>query len=151
MKRYLPIAILISVFFVVGAEMVSACSCRRPVDKTDKELVDEEKAEVDFVFVGRVIKIVKDRIRRGVFPNSYTAVFEVREIWKGTKRKQIRVVNGQCCNCVMSFIKSKEYLVYAEGKNTDLEANVCGRTKETNDPQLKVDRQYLGASITLKK
>ena len=148
MKHYLPIAIIISAVFFVAAETAFACSCRQPIGKSDKELVDSAKADANTVFVGRVIKIVKKRNHRGVPTSGYNAVFEVSEIWKGTQRKQIRILNGQCCLCEVSFSKGKEYLVYADGDSTMLTASVCGRTREINNPQMKVDRQYLGTPIT---
>ena len=153
MKNYLLIAIFMTAVFFVAVKTASACTCIVPIGKSDKELVDSAKTNAELVFVGRVIKIVKDRNRHGAPTGGYTAVFEVSEIWKGKQRKQMRLSQGQCCLCVLSFSKRKEYLVYAnyDLTNTTLTADTCGRTTDTNDPQLKVDRQYLGASVTLKK
>ena len=149
MKHYLVIAIVIFAFSFVAVESAAACSCRYPVGQTDRESVDSAKDEAKAVFAGRVVKIVKARDRRGVpLWEQYIAVFEVSEQWKGANKKQIRVsFFAGCCLCDFRFVKGKRYLVYAYDDGTTLSASVCGRTTETNDPQLELDRQYLGQPI----
>jgi hypothetical protein len=152
MKHYLVITIFMLAFSFGSVETVSACTCATPFGKSDKELVDSAKGYANTVFVGRVIRIVKARNHQGVPMGGYKAVFEVTEIWKGALKKQIRIsFSDQCCLCDFSFSKGKEYLVYASGDSTMLRASVCGRTKEINDSQLKVDRQYLGSPNTTER
>jgi hypothetical protein len=149
MKAYLVSILLICGFVIFAVETSSACTCTVPIGKSEKELVDSERAAANTVFVGRVIKIVKARNHRGASMGGYNAVFDVSEIWKGTPKKQIRIFfSDQCCLCEFPFSKGKEYLVYADGDTTMLTASTCGRTREISDPQLKVDRQYLGTPIT---
>ncbi|MGB7203339.1 MAG: hypothetical protein WBD16_13910 [Pyrinomonadaceae bacterium] len=133
-------SILCLILFLFLSSAVYACTCATPRGKSDKELVDSEKEGSDSVFVGRVVKIIKDRKNRG-----YKAIFDVSENWNG-KTKRLRVSFGPYWICVISFQKGKEYLVYAGGE-TELTAGTCSRTKETSDSRMSVDRQYLGTPI----
>lgn len=150
MKHCFVIAFLLFAFTFVAVENATACSCRYPVGETDKESVDSAKDKANAVFVGRVIKVVRVRDRRGVpLWEKYNAVFEVSEQWKGPIKKQIRVsFFAGCCLCDFLFAKGKEYLVYASGDGTTLSASVCGRTKETSNTLLKIDREFLGSPIS---
>ncbi len=135
-------------FLFIFASVGYACTCTVLVGKSDKELVESARASSDAVFVGRVIKIVKKRNGRGVPTGGYNAVFDVSEMWKGTQKKQIRIFSsGQCCLCDLSFSKGKKYLVYAFHAYSDkmLTASTCSRTREIDDAQIKIDRQYLGS------
>ncbi len=107
-----------------------ACTCRTFVGESDKELVVRAKAAADSIFVGRVVKILKEKDRRGVPTGDYIAVFNVTEMWKGKRRKQIRIVNGgtdRCCLCGWRFTKSEEYLVFVDVGTPN--PSICGRTK----------------------
>lgn len=140
--------VVCSFLFLILSSAAYACACGKPVGISDRELVNSEKAAADVVFVGRVLKIVKDRNRRGVPTGGYNAVFVASEIWKGKQVKRIRIFfSNLCCLCDRSFSKGKEYLVYASG-DTFLTASVCGRTKETANSEIEIDRKYLGASMT---
>lgn len=152
MKRHFLITLLISTFFFVSTEIVSACSCPPPrIGVSEKELVESAKDNVDTIFVGRVAKIIKERDRHGVATGGYYAVFQVSESWKGPRSRILRV-STSCCMCDYPFSKGKNYLVYAyESVNTNkkiLGTSICTRTKELNDPQVKTDQQYLGSPRT---
>ena len=140
----------VAVLFLISAAASTgfACSCATPIDQSDRELVESEKLSADAVFIGRVVKIVKARDRRGEpLIDSYKAVFDVTERWKGPRLRYMRVnFFVGCCLCDYPFAKGKEYLVYASGDGQNLSASVCGRTKEATRTALKTDRQYLGAS-----
>ncbi|MBK8467245.1 MAG: hypothetical protein IPL32_15615 [Chloracidobacterium sp.] len=113
--------------------------------------MESAKDDADAIFVGRVIKIIKERDRHGGLTGGYYAVFQVSESWKGPQSKILRVSTSyQCCMCGYGFSKGKDYLVYAyfaESVNAHkkmLDTSICTRTRELNDPQVEIDRQYLG-------
>lgn len=93
-----------------GAQPAAACTCERPKE------AKEELAAASAVFAGKVVKIDGSKVH-----------FDVATLWKGPKQKRITVQNEQS-TCMYGFKEGEEYVVYAQGTESNPATSVCSRT-----------------------
>jgi hypothetical protein len=90
-------------------EQVLACTCRK-VSTCERYNFDS------VIFVGKAIAIEKEK--KGSFQTEST-IFEIKELFSGEKRQQIKVKNKFGFSCDVEFEKDKTYLVFAGGDEND--------------------------------
>ena len=133
MKRPIVYSLVLIILFSVQAVFSSACSCIVPAPS--KESLGQSAA----VFLGKVQNIEDTK---GLFELGQSSIdpikvtFEVSKVWKGLDYKTITVTTARSgASCGYSFEKGKEYLVYAYGKENDLNAGLCSRTAPVENAQ----------------
>src|SRR5262245_59604866 len=123
----LILCVVAGLWFGLIAEAVSGCTCPRPADVKLKKLVLQAVEEADAVFSGEVIEIIPHLETKEVR-------FAVLESWKGVETAQVTVESpigesgGDRRECSFPFEVGKTYLVYASGKEDELQTNTCFRT-----------------------
>jgi hypothetical protein len=127
----LVFGILISISLV---SFVYACSCAM------YGTPEEELEGATAVFSGKVIKI--ETPGQMVLGGNNNVTFDIIEIWKGDAWGQIIIKTSSADSlCGFGFAEGKEYLVYAFGDISDLQTNICQRTKLLSEAD--EDLEYL--------
>ena len=121
---WLLVALFLSISFgVLPPTAVYACSCAPP------GLPAEELERATAVFAGKVTEI---DIPRGLLQSSADPVavtFQVSEVWKGSVQPALVAKTARSgASCGYTFSIGQEYLVYANGTESDLEVWLCSRT-----------------------
>lgn len=136
----LLICFIVSIVTIFIPSNVYACSCVQPLT------VEAEFSRSEAVFAGRVLEVKENRNLSGSVTKS--ALFEIRQIWKGGSESQIIIqTGGGGGDCGYHFEEGKEYLVYAHrstmyGDEEQLVTIICDRTKVL--AQAQVDLAILG-------
>lgn len=102
---------------------VCACSCA-PSGSPEEEL-----RQATAVFTGQVVQIdQRNRLVTSSF-DPIQVTFQVTEVWKGPEQAVLNVSTPRGgASCGYPFESGKEYLVYAQGSETNLEVWLCSRT-----------------------
>lgn len=145
-------------FFVFSTMMTlfpsygAACSCAQPPG------VKEELSQSKAVFSGKVMEIEEKKSVTGFTTKS--ALFEVKEAWKGVSQSQIKVTTGAGGgDCGYDFKAGQSYLVYANGSDmygsNKLTVILCSRTAEISAAQddlaILGEGQVPGEKVDLQK
>jgi hypothetical protein len=88
----------------------NACTCASPpAGSTDEQLINEEFARSDYVFLGRV----ESRRKRGYLEMNPTFNVGLVEVWKGIDKtwRTIQLENADLC--LVDLSPGKKYLFYA--------------------------------------
>ncbi len=158
MKRSLVVAFFF-VFFLFNAAIIFGCVCDTSVT------FDEEFKESTAVFSGKYIGaeyrkgIVNESIEIGFFSEekkrTYEVLvlkFQVEKSWKGAPKQEIVLLTDQVkfsdgstavSDCDLSFEEGNRYLIYAYGKENEIQTSACSRTARLK--KAKKDLKLLGA------
>ncbi|MDQ3634004.1 MAG: hypothetical protein ACR2J3_05710 [Aridibacter sp.] len=116
---------------------IIACSCEREAPgqgkppKTQEEKINEQINKSDFIFVGKVRKIIEIGNKHSVW--GYKIVFEILMDFKGVDKKRIVLQMNGNFFCDYEFKKENEYLIYAFKSNLyDLEGKILSEFITTN-------------------
>ena len=138
MKKSWAIYILFIILILGLVEVVLACSCatpRTPIRELEASTV---------VFKGEVTNI------NSLDSFNERISFIISKVWKGNLGDEVSLTtSSQGSLCGFSFVKNKEYLVYAYGNLSDLKTNICWRTKllsEASDDVKELDNYFGGNS-----
>ncbi len=82
------------------------------------------------VFIGRVTKIKRQKY-------SQTTEFKVSRSWKPKTPNKVKIKTTG--SCYFSFMKGKEYLVFASLEQNYLTVDLCSRTSETSEAEYDLD------------
>ncbi len=89
--------------------------------------LSEATSQADAVFVGRVVSI-KDQLEGSPDPGGHVrrVVFDVREVWKGSGRRQLAVwtMPGEGV-CGVPFVKDAVFLVFAAKSKSALTSSIA--------------------------
>ncbi len=125
MNRFL--GLIICAVGLVGASWIEAraCTCALPLSNlTHKQQVKKAKNESSAVFVGKVMKVVRNPDEFGV-----SVKFQVDKIWKGKLSRDVTIFTGRGGgDCGYQFEVGGTYLVYATGVRERLSTSICLRT-----------------------
>lgn len=118
--------------FILYADIANACSClpRQP---------EAYFESANVVFAGRVVDVIEPGRRLGRYNPNVTnrrVRFEVSEVWKGNKARQIVLTTSESsASCGFNFIEGENYLVYAARSEGRLTTNLCSGTKPLSQAQ----------------
>lgn len=122
--RWIVLVAVAAALFVANPRCAYACSCLPPGPPRDA------LATSDAVFAGKVVKLsapLGDAVN-SVDPVSVT--FEVSQSWKGAPAQTVVVKTASSsASCGFNFEQGREYLVYAETADGELQAGLCSRTQ----------------------
>src|SRR4051812_34424948 len=97
------------IFLLFSSSLLSACECP-PLSPVTKELCDH----YDVIFFGRI-----DSVALCDTKGNAVAFFTIVELYKGNSEKRIKI-NFDCSSeCLMSFAKNEEWLIYANYRKFD--------------------------------
>lgn len=142
MRHYamlLPIIALLALF-APPAQTCLACSCVPPPPAA-------KFSGADSVFQGRVVAVSGET--DGYVGKS--ATFRISTVWKGQPMGEVTVVTDRYYpHCGKGFVRSEEYLVYANGNSPSaLNVQICFSARLLRyldgDPFLRADLAYLGS------
>lgn len=143
MKAVLQFCLFFIFIFGIGKLEIFACTCKYPLNLTEKEKIEGSFKGADFVFTGKVIKVFQKQFREGkdiYLEGENTVVLEIIGDFKNNiKKKLITIKTGLGGgDCGFPFEKGKKYLVYAvftkvlNSKNqiikTEIHDKSCSRT-----------------------
>ncbi|MES2138977.1 MAG: hypothetical protein V4511_04675 [Bacteroidota bacterium] len=115
MKKYIPF-----LFFLLS-KMTFACECQ-PINPISKDLFKN----YDAIFTGRV-----DSVSACLEDGKSTAYFFINELYKGNLKQHLEVVFDCSSECLMSFSKDDEWLMYTTYSRFDmLVVNLCGHSRK---------------------
>lgn len=119
----------------------SACECKDFVSIT-KELC----SEYDVIFLGTV-----DSVSACNEKGFSVAYFSIAELYKGNVKKQVQI-NFDCnTECMMSFAKGEEWLIYSLYEKFDhLNVSICGHSRKKVDDET-LDIYSVNAKRTFEK
>lgn len=120
MKKYIPF-----LFFLL-TKVTFACECP-PIKPISKDLFNT----YDAIFTGQV-----DSVSACSTDGKSKAYFFINELYKGNLNQHLEVVFECSSECMMSFSKEEEWLMYATYSRFDmLVVNLCGHSRKFfNDP-----------------
>jgi hypothetical protein len=145
MRRFLQLFTLVLTcmsFSVIAPPCVYACSCA--VSLSPHAARDEATA----VFSGKVVGMHAHTgaILSSADPTQIT--FEVSQVWKGPASTHLVVATArESASCGVPFEVNTEYLVYASGPETMLQASLCSRTLPLSESQAQEDLDVLGQGM----
>ncbi|HMV50670.1 MAG TPA: hypothetical protein PKA34_27485 [Blastocatellia bacterium] len=126
---------------------VTACSC---IWYTPESALQEAQA----VFVGKVL-IANEKSRPSFFQRyipflrhsgGLVSTFEVSSVWKGQQIPRL-VIHHSMGKCGRTFELGKEYLVYADGDQSNLSAGFCSRVISLEEA--KEDFSIIGQGVVI--
>ena len=141
-KQKIIISVVICLFLI--PINVFACSCVSSPDESVSDAVKKAAKQSTMIFAG---KFLGYEYRKGISqryadkPIDYetqVSVFQIERGWKGETTSKmflatdrIKYVDGteSHSSCDYSFKEGKTYLIYAYGKENELRANYCSRTR----------------------
>ncbi len=134
------LALLLLSLVALLPDCASACMCA--VEGSLKERAERAIAGSDAVFSGEVVGIEKEPPDTEMIEGTMltvmgdggreaTVTLQVSEVWVGPTQRTVRfttlVADG--ISCAHPFMEGREYLVYANGEQEDLEVGGCSETK----------------------
>lgn len=140
-RAVLLCGIIASVLWFTPPRSVFACDYSPPGPP------DAELAKAVAVFVGRVVQI--DRSGPSI-NDALLVTFQVSTVWKGPREHTLAVwTYGNSALCGVKFDLGQQYLVYADGTQTDLKVWSSSRTRPVTLPDAADDLGQLGAGTLL--
>jgi hypothetical protein len=127
-------SILFNVFILTTISLIGlmlvpatshACSCvESPAPKVELQ-------NKTAVFSGKVLSIKEpSKLLNWSSADPVKVTFEVYQVWKGGLGKKVSVQTAMDgASCGFEFEQNQEYLVYANGDISNLEASLCSRTQ----------------------
>ncbi|QGQ98948.1 hypothetical protein EHS13_30755 [Paenibacillus psychroresistens] len=122
----LIVLIVCSIIGMLTVPTISyACSCAE-TGSTQAELQKQTA-----VFSGKVTAVSKPfKVLNQTDEESVKVAFEVYRVWKGEIGKKVAISTGvYSASCGFTFEKNQEYLVFANGDISNLEASLCSKTQ----------------------
>lgn len=115
MKKYIPF-----LFFLLS-EMTFACEC-----PAIKPISNDSFKNYDVIFTGRV-----DSVSACLTDGNSTAYFFINELYKGAVQQHQKVDFDCSSECMMSFSKDEEWIIYATYQRFDLmTVKLCGHSRK---------------------
>lgn len=141
--RLALLSAIIAGWFVSTPAKSFACSCIMSGTPT------EELAKSTAVFSARVTDInVPTRFVSFSSADPVKVTFQVDDVWKGPiQETQVATTARSGASCGYEFEEGKEYIVYAQGDESDLKVSLCSRTRPLS--QASADLEELGPGNTL--
>ena len=141
MKKLIILA-AITVFFVMSAREVFACSCMVDNEQSNVEQIQTSYGKADAVFYGKAIEVKRQTVKDESLGTNYQYLrvkFKVEMSWKGQTTREIIVrTAGNSAACGFLFKAGQRYLVYAHRSGNGLQTTNCSRTSALN-----ADAKYL--------
>jgi Tissue inhibitor of metalloproteinase len=145
MKRIIQLLLLLLISmaaYFATAPCVYACSCIPSAPP------QEAREAATAVFRGTVSSVLPTTGTVGSLSEPVLVTFRVSQVWKGPKYTELSVATSASgASCGFIFEPNKEYLVYAYGSATALEASLCSRTRVITDADIQYDFQELGQPV----
>lgn len=124
-RKFLLSLAILSCLLVLTTQRAYACSCIGPGSAA------EELERSTAVFAGTVVDVAdanRGPIISSADPIAFT--FQVTRVWKGPIHTTLIISSARGgASCGYEFEVGREYLVYADGTETHLQASLCSRTQ----------------------
>ena len=115
------------IFIILSATVAAACSC---YSDSHEKTFRKTKA----IFVGKLVSIGTDEIKKGDFPPLHSLTFDVEKKYKGAKAEKITVLTGNPNMCsAFEFRAGEKYLLYVRKiKDVPFVSSDCASSVELN-------------------
>jgi hypothetical protein len=125
---------------VFTSNSLFACVCE-PLAPISKELLKN----YDIVFWGKVDSVSQNKAGENI------AYFTVNELYKGNSEQTTQLLFDNASSCMMNFVKSDEWLIYASYTNFDkLNVHLCSHSRKMFAEQSK-DVYFTNANRTFEE
>lgn len=116
---------LLFLIISLSSRLVFSCNCL-PVQPITKELCNG----YNVIFHGKV-----DSVGSSLENNMSIVYFTIEELYKGKCQQQVKVFFESASDCMMSFTKNEEWLMYCNYQRFDeLNTNICGHSRKKFKP-----------------
>jgi hypothetical protein len=129
---------IIIILFCISTLDIYSCECEKEIIKDSTSIINE-LAKSDYVFTGKVVKVIKDE--KEIIGGERIVEFEILKKYKGEYRKETVQVSSNIGGgmCGLYLKNDTEYLVYCYEEDGKIKTNMCMRTVEIQEAEYDIE------------